>query len=77
MIFDPDQPSGEPQENVQVDHWRHEMDYFVVVQARGKGLDRLRGEAYRVSRDARKSRLPRRADRLVRRAKKLRNSVLL
>ena len=29
------------------------MDYCVVVQARGKELDQLRGEAYRVSRDAR------------------------
>jgi hypothetical protein len=30
-----------------------EMDYCVVVQAHGRELDRLRGEAYRVSRDAR------------------------
>jgi len=29
------------------------MNYCVVVQARGKELDQLRGEAYRVSRDAR------------------------
>ena len=29
------------------------MDYCVVVQVRGKQLDQLREEAYRVSRDAR------------------------
>ena len=29
------------------------MDYCVVVQAHGKELDYLRGEAYRVARDAR------------------------
>jgi hypothetical protein len=29
------------------------MDYCVVVQVRGKELDQLREEAYRVSRDAR------------------------
>ena len=28
------------------------MNYCVVVQARGKELDYLRGEAYRVARDA-------------------------
>jgi hypothetical protein len=28
------------------------MNYYVVVQARGKQLDYLRGEAYRVARDA-------------------------
>ena len=33
--------------------WEALMDYCVVVQVRGKQLDQLREEAYRVSRDAR------------------------
>ena len=32
---------------------KRDMDYCVVVQAHGKELDYLRGEAYRVARDAR------------------------
>ena len=32
---------------------RREMKYLAVVQARGKELDYLRGETFRVARDAR------------------------